>query len=160
MDNTTVHTHEFVSTVIPATCKEKGYTLHRCACGYSHKDNYVPIGDHSFAVETETAATCCEAGSRKLRCTVCDLLQEEVVAPLGHDCGEWSIQKHPSCTQPGQKLRMCKRCDFVEEEVLLPTGHDVTVAKDAKPAKGYLEGFCKNCGETVPVPTAFTKLKQ
>lgn len=36
-----VHTHTFSDTVVSATVKDGGYTLHRCTeCGYEFKDNY------------------------------------------------------------------------------------------------------------------------
>ena len=52
------HTHIFVDTVVPATCKENGYTLHRCACGYEHKDRFVPAGSHRFETVSTTVSTC------------------------------------------------------------------------------------------------------
>ena len=46
-ENKTAHT--FYETVIPPTCTESGYTLHRCVCGYSYEsDPAKPLG-HTFS---------------------------------------------------------------------------------------------------------------
>ena len=46
-ENKTAHT--FDETVIPPTCTESGYTLHRCVCGYSYEsDPAKPLG-HTFS---------------------------------------------------------------------------------------------------------------
>ena len=37
------HIHSFEDTVVPATCTQQGYTLHRCACGYEYKSNFKPF---------------------------------------------------------------------------------------------------------------------
>ena len=37
------HTHNIEEYTIPSTCKEKGYTVHVCSCGYEYKDNFTDI---------------------------------------------------------------------------------------------------------------------
>ena len=41
------HTHQYVETVIPATCTTKGYTEYKCSCGDSYKDNEQELIPHS-----------------------------------------------------------------------------------------------------------------
>lgn len=35
--------HQYTETEVAATCGEDGYTLHKCHCGYSYKDNFVSM---------------------------------------------------------------------------------------------------------------------
>ena len=46
--NTPEHEHSYVQTVVAPTCKDKGYTLHKCNCGEEYKDNYTAIGTHNY----------------------------------------------------------------------------------------------------------------
>lgn len=57
------HIHRFADTVVPSTCKENGYTLHKCHCGYEHKDNFMPLGAHNFQLAEEKLPTCTEYGN-------------------------------------------------------------------------------------------------
>lgn len=42
------HTHSYTTTVKEATCREAGYTLHECDCGYSYQSDAVPALGHDF----------------------------------------------------------------------------------------------------------------
>lgn len=44
---TTKHVHQYTTEKIAGTCQEQGYTLYRCACGHTYKDNYVN-GEHQY----------------------------------------------------------------------------------------------------------------
>lgn len=46
-NNTETHTHEYVKTVVPATCSKRGFTLYVCACGDKYKDDYVNTLSHT-----------------------------------------------------------------------------------------------------------------
>ena len=46
-NNTETHTHEYVKTVVPATCSEMGFTLYVCSCGDTYKDDYVNTLAHT-----------------------------------------------------------------------------------------------------------------
>lgn len=35
------HVHSFTDEIVPPTCIEEGYTLHKCDCGYAYKDKFV-----------------------------------------------------------------------------------------------------------------------
>ena len=54
-DIDTVHFHSFEDTDVPATCHERGYTLHRCKCGYEHRD----VGLSMMCYTLEKAAKTC-----------------------------------------------------------------------------------------------------
>ncbi len=157
MDNN--HVHSFTDTVVPSTCKENGYTLHKCACGYEHKDNFQPLNQHSFAITAETQPTCTEKGLRKLNCTVCGEEKTEEIAPLGHVWGDWNIQIYPTCETDGSKVRFCVRCGQREDAVAPAIGHKLTAPQKSETQKGVKECLCANCGAMVTVPTAGGKFK-
>lgn len=47
--NGTDHSHVFTDEVVAPLCVNKGYTLHKCACGYEYADDFTnPIGSHTF----------------------------------------------------------------------------------------------------------------
>ena len=50
MDQEQRHIHKFTDTVVPPTCQERGYTLHSCDCGYSHKNQFTPLGSHQYEI--------------------------------------------------------------------------------------------------------------
>ena len=62
------------------------------------------------------AATCTEAGSQKVKCTVCEYEKKETIKATGHsaqpaeDSAEWTIVTEPSCTEVGSKTYVCANC--------------------------------------------------
>jgi len=147
------HIHVFIDTVVPPTCQEQGYTQHRCACGYEHKDNFIPLGNHKFDVVEEIMPTCVDNGGRTLRCSVCSKTVTQESRPLGHTWGDWQTQTFPTCTAEGTAVHVCTRCGHIEEQTVPPIGHDLTSPNKSETQKGYVEYFCKNCGETVVMPS-------
>lgn len=148
MDNN-MHVHDFRETVVPPTCRESGYTLYSCACGYEHKGKFKPAAAHSFHTVETTPATCTEPGSKTGVCKVCGQTQTKSIPALGHDYGEWVVQEYPTCTQEGSQFRQCSRCSAVETGTLKATGH-----RRASGTEHYVKGklvdyFCENCGQTV-----------
>jgi antitoxin component YwqK of YwqJK toxin-antitoxin module len=141
------HVHSFVDTVVPATCTQQGYTLHRCACGYEYKDRFVPVGAHSFEVLEQTEPTCTDAGSQSLHCTLCDLTQMRPIPPKGHTWGKWNLLTVPTCLEPGSKNRVCTCCGYEDVHPIKPTGHRLTSPQKGK--RGTVAYFCENCGQTV-----------
>ena len=140
------HIHSFNDTVVPATCKECGYTLHKCECGYEHKDNYTPLAEHCFELVEESDSTCTESGKKRYRCTVCGGEKEEVFS-VGHSWSEWSIKQHPTCTEKGVRVRICSRCGQVEEGEIEATGHELTSPK--KSLGGiHVVDLCAACGSS------------
>jgi hypothetical protein len=140
------HVHSFVDTLVPATCTQQGYTLHRCACGYEYKDRFVPVGAHSFEVLEQTEPTCTDPGSQSLRCTLCDLSQMRPIPPKGHTWGKWNLLTVPTCLEPGSKNRVCTCCGYEDVHPIQPTGHRLTSPQKGK--RGKIAYFCENCGQT------------
>ena len=77
------HTHEYTETVTPPTCTADGYTLHKCSCGKTYKDNIVAKKGHTFGdwAVTKQATTAAE-GQRQRVCTVCGAKETEKIAKL------------------------------------------------------------------------------
>lgn len=63
--------HQFNTTVIGATCADKGYTMYVCSnCGYYYKGDYTNSLGHVYGEWTEIrAATCTEEGLMERVCT-------------------------------------------------------------------------------------------
>ena len=141
------HVHSFVDTLVPATCTQQGYTLHRCACGYEYKDRFVPVGAHSFEILEQTEPTCTDAGSQSLHCTLCDTTEIRPVPPKGHTWGKWNLLTVPTCLEPGSKNRICTCCGYEDVHPIQPTGHRLTNPQKGK--RGKIAYFCENCGQTV-----------
>lgn len=149
MDTENLHVHKFRETVVPPTCKENGYTLYICDCGYEHKANFKPIVGHSYRTTETVPATCTEPGQVTGACTVCGESVVQSTPALGHSYGYWIVKDYPSCQTPGKQIRKCSRCPATEESTIRPTGHK-PVPDTARYANGKMvEFFCENCGQTV-----------
>ena len=151
------HVHSFVDTVVPATCTQQGYTLHRCDCGYEFKDHFVPMGAHNFETIEQTEPTCFESGSQVQRCTGCGLTRTVGISPRGHAWGDWNMEAVPTCLEAGRKSRICGCCGHKEEEAIAPRGHSLTSPKKSETKKGVIEYFCENCGQTVEMKAPKSK---
>ena len=96
-------THEFEDTIVPPTCTEDGYTIHKCKiCGYSYQDTPVAASHHP-ELRNQKDASCTEAGyTGDEVCTVCgEVLQQGAeIAALGHKT-ELKNAKEPTETEPG-----------------------------------------------------------
>ena len=94
--NATEHWH-------PATCehtKEKG-----------------DKAKHTFGDPYDIVApTCTQAGSQKVKCTVCEYVKTETIKATGHsaqpaeDSTDWTVVTEPSCTEVGSKTYVCANC--------------------------------------------------
>ena len=81
------HTHTFVETVIEPTCTEKGYTLHKCACGYEFLDNLTAALGHNLGEwKVTTPATEGKDGEETRACTRanCDYTETRKIPALRH----------------------------------------------------------------------------
>lgn len=77
------HTHSYTSTVVAATCTERGYTLHKCACGDSYKDNYTDALGHSWGDWTTTKEATTEAEGEQTRtCSRCGATETQAIDKL------------------------------------------------------------------------------
>lgn len=81
------HTHNYVETVVPPTCTEKGYTVHICECGSTFTDRYVDALGHTEVTDNAVAPNCTATGlTEGKHCSVCGevLVAQKTVDALGH----------------------------------------------------------------------------
>ena len=149
MEQNQMHVHEFEEVVVAPTCKEPGYTLYQCACGYAHKGNFQPVAAHAFQITEQIQPTCTEPGSVKRVCTVCAEVQHQALPPQGHQFGDWAVQAYPTCTELGKQIRSCSCCGAVEENTIPATGHRYIPGTERVVNGRMAEFFCANCGKTI-----------
>lgn len=148
-----LHVHQFKETVVPPTCKDSGYTLYTCECGYEHKTNFKPAGAHDFRITAATPATCQAPGEATSVCTVCGETQTRVLPPIGHDFGEEVVQAFPTCQRPGTRIRKCRRCDAVVQSSIDPVAHRCAPGTAQFEGDRMVSFFCENCGQTIHCDT-------
>ena len=153
------HIHSFTHTDVPATCKDQGYTLHHCDCGYEYKDNYIPAGDHTFVVTEQKAPTCTEPGLHAVRCSTCGLTNTHQLPAHGHRWGDWNLLLAATCLEDGKQSHTCTCCGEKEETTIKATGHNLINSTKSATKRGVTEYFCKNCGQTVEIKKSTKGLK-
>lgn len=102
--------HTYSSEIVAPTCTEKGYTKHTCICGDSYTDSYVDSTEHRAAIDKAVLPTCTESGlTEGWHCSACGhvIVEQENVAALGHEFGDWYQVTSPTCTQVGEERRDC-----------------------------------------------------
>ena len=134
------HSHSYVETVVEPTCTEKGYTLHKCACGDEYRDNETPILGHSFTnYVSDGNATCTKDGTKTSKCDRCeerDTITDKGSAK-GHDYStEWTVDVEPTCVKTGIKSHHCTRCGVKTDETEIPLADH-----------NYVDGKCTVCGD-------------
>ncbi len=75
------HIHEYILTVTPPTCTEKGYTTYVCSiCGDSYVDDYIDALGHFQGRVVVVDATAVKDGSKTIYCAVCDeVISSEII---------------------------------------------------------------------------------
>lgn len=153
--------HETVTTVVPPTCADRGYTHHVCSvCGVAWDDQYVPPAGHTPGLWVVDSEPTCEAqGLRHRSCTVCGVLMEQAtIAALGHIDTDRVVL--PTCTERGYTLHTCRRCGRqTQTKFVAATGHSfpetgVRILEPTCTDKGSERVVCTVCGaaETRAVP--------
>ena len=116
---------------IPATCEQTGQDSYIATVTYEEKtytgekEVEIPVADHTWEEEytVDKEATCEEAGSESIHCSVCGAIQEESVQKIpatGHNFGEWVITKEPTEKEEGLQERACQNqgCSKKETETI------------------------------------------
>ena len=118
--------HVLEDTVVPPTCTW-GYTLHKCACGYSYRTDFEPGSGHDMITDAAVPATCTETGlTEGSHCLRCDYkIAQEVTPKLGHDMIT-DAAVPATCTETGlTEGSHCSRCDYkVAQQTTPKLGHD------------------------------------
>lgn len=141
-----LHEHSYKTKIVKPTCVAKGYTLHRCDCGYEYRDSYTPLTDHKFKIVSRTEPTCKNQGAEEKVCEVCGERKSTVIPTLGHQFTKWVETTHPTCTEDGEEQRKCLRCGEIEKKIFPKTGH--SFGDWVANGDGTYASYCKNCGAT------------
>ena len=151
--------HVLEDTVVPPTCTW-GYTLHKCACGYSYRTDFEPGSGHDMITDAAVPATCTETGlTEGSHCLRCDYkIAQEVTPKLGHDMIT-DAAVPATCTETGlTEGSHCSRCDYkIAQQATPKLGHDM-ITDAAVPATctetGLTEGsHCSRCDYKVAQQT-------
>ena len=113
--------------VVPATCKEGGYTLQTCAnCKGTQKVDVTPVdkenghvkGDKPTSVLKE--ADCKTPGIGKYTCSLCGESMGYQTIPAGHKYGEFEVTKDAKCGVNAKGVQTCLICGVKSAEVEIP----------------------------------------
>ena len=149
------HTHTFIETVIEPTCTEKGYTIHKCACGEKYEDSYVSALDHKLGEwKVTTPATEGKDGEEKRICTRenCDYFETRKIPKLDHTHEYTETIVEPTCTEKGYTLHKCECGDEYKDNETEALGHLFgeweTITPATEDSEGLEQRVCarKNCG--------------
>lgn len=144
-----LHEHVYVDEVVPASCIAKGYTVHRCNCGYEYKDNFTGLAKHTYKYKTTKQPTCTIDGYKEFICSECADSKREIIPATGHVFDKWIEQSHPTCHQKGTAIRQCKICGHTEEKELDVLNHEWgnVEYKETDEGKAVQYVVCKLCGQ-------------
>ena len=149
------HTHIFVDTIVKPNCTEKGYTVHKCKCGYEYKDYETEALGHSFGSwRVITPETADRDGEEKRICTRenCDYFETRKIPKLDHTHEYTETVVEPTCTEKGYTLHKCECGEEYKDGETEALGHLFGEWKTITPATEDSEGLeqrvCarKNCG--------------
>ena len=146
------------------TCIARGIETGTCSCG----ETDTRLGENELGHdwnewEGETPPTCAEPSSgkvtRECKRNNCDEIEEnnEPIAPLGCDDGDWHITEEPTCTEDGEKELRCTRCDESletetidkHEHIMEATENVITPPTCIDDGVGELECTREGCEHTV-----------
>lgn len=117
-------------TDVAATCTTPGNAYRLCEThveSVHYEQKVLPAlsstGTHTDHVVSQTPVTCTSEGIYNYQCSVCGVAHTQLVAPLGHLWGEWTIDTNPGATTDGLRKRICTRDgSHVEYATIPPTG--------------------------------------
>ena len=143
--------HDYEATVVDATCKEEGYTLHKCKeCGDEYKDSTTAKLNHTYTEKVTKEPTCSLAGEKTLTCSACGDTKTESIAKdaTKHHYVHINVVD-PTCEENGYTSRTCECGDTITDTPTLAKGHEYTsvVTNPTCSAMGYTTHTC-NCGDT------------
>ncbi len=109
-------THSFKDEIVPPSCTESGYTVHRCACGDEYKDTYVEPAGHDYIVSETREAACIEEGLITYICARCGDTYTETSKAAGHEVNNAAYELSKS--DKGYALTCSGVCGVCGETVI------------------------------------------
>ncbi len=110
MYETGSHTHNYIETVVTASCYSEGYNSFACICGDEYRENVTPIIDHNY-VERVVKPTCTEKGYTEHTCSMCkDSYKDNYVDAKNHSYSTRKVA--PTCIDKGYTVLSCVNCDY------------------------------------------------
>lgn len=118
-------THDYVKTIVKATCEHEGYELYTCqVCGESYKENIKPKLEHQYSDWVVVTNPRCETnGLEQHHCTLCNNVEEREIEALGHNY-KGIIIKEATCEHEGIIEYTCETCNEKVKEVVPLKEHD------------------------------------
>ena len=145
-----VHEHSYTTKTVEPTCREMGYTIYVCECGYYYEDDYVDSKGHNWEIVAVTNPNCTEQGYTTYSCDVCGAsLDSDYTDPLGHQYD--AVVTKPTCTEGGYTSYTCNCGDSYVDDYTQALGHSYgnwIVEKEAtKTEDGKKYKTCSGCGD-------------
>lgn len=110
--------HEYIETIIPATCTTNGKRIEICSKCNDQREFVIPKLDHDYKITKTIDATCTTCGYVISNCTECDAEKKEETPPLGHSFDKWKIVKEATIIEDGYEERECNRCHYTEKQII------------------------------------------
>jgi hypothetical protein len=111
--------YTFTVTVVPPTCTEDGYTMHKCNedDSFSYKDNIVHSTGH-HAAKRVIEPTCKEEGRTEIYCTVCGEVSTvlSTTPKKDHTWDNGVVTTEPTTEHEGVKTYTCTGCGETKTE--------------------------------------------
>lgn len=147
------HEHNYVASVTSPTCQNRGYTTYTCDCGNSYvdEDSYVDEVGHSYDETITKYATCTNAGTKILKCSICGIEEDKDIPATGHSYKSSVI--NATCTTNGHTVHTCSKCgDSYKDNETTAGGHQWSEWTTITPADckndGLKERKCQLCNNT------------
>ena len=113
--------YTFTVTVVPPTCTEDGYTMHKCNedDSFSYKDNIVHSTGH-HAAKRVIEPTCKEDGRTEIYCKVCGDVSStfDFTPKKGHTWDNGVVTTEPTAEKEGVKTYTCTVCNETKTETI------------------------------------------
>lgn len=146
--------HDVKDEVVPANCKERGYTTHECSrCDYSEPNSdYTPINPnvHVASEKIIKEQSCTVNGVKKLTCAKCGTSMGYQTIIADHRWDDGKMTTEATCEGAGVKTFECASCDAVSTEAVAAKGHtEVVSASQAATCveAGWREATCSVCSQ-------------
>ena len=113
--------YTFTVTVVPPTCTEDGYTMHKCNQddSLSYKDNFVHSTGH-HAAKRVIEPTCKEKGRTEIYCKVCGDVSStfDFTPKKDHTWDNGVVTTEPTAEKEGVKTYTCTVCNETKTETI------------------------------------------